>query len=345
MKDVSEKANSRRLLDALGITEKEESAYRHVLAHTVLTTCELAGLLEQPVEQTRQLLEVLELKGLVTRTTDQPRRYMAASPKVAVDALIRRRQTELGAADHVVQELERTIGKADKVGDGDSLVEVVASRSLSRRIERHLKETAQSEIIGFQCLEEYGEGGARRSNLRMRSISSFEYLKAPGSLDALRTATESGEDARWIAELPIKMFVVDRRVGVVMHTRDLDGSALIVRAGPLLDALCTLFDLIWARATPITFARSGEFDLNRAESRRLMEADKQIVPLLAAGLNDKAIAYQVGISSATLNRRIAALMAAFNARSRFQLGWHVAMKTAENASSPLCPRAIEEAAG
>jgi DNA-binding NarL/FixJ family response regulator len=42
---------------------------------------------------------------------------------------------------------------------------------------------------------------------------------------------------------------------------------------------------------------------------------------MAAGLNDKAIAHELGISMRTLNRRISELMTQLNARSRFQIGW------------------------
>jgi DNA-binding NarL/FixJ family response regulator len=50
-----------------------------------------------------------------------------------------------------------------------------------------------------------------------------------------------------------------------------------------------------------------------------------LIPLLSAGLNDKAIAAELGISSATLNRRMSELMKKTGTRTRFQLGLHVAL--------------------
>jgi DNA-binding NarL/FixJ family response regulator len=41
---------------------------------------------------------------------------------------------------------------------------------------------------------------------------------------------------------------------------------------------------------------------------------------MAAGLNDKKIAHELGISGSTLKRRVSETMKAFNARTRFQLG-------------------------
>jgi len=46
---------------------------------------------------------------------------------------------------------------------------------------------------------------------------------------------------------------------------------------------------------------------------------------LAAGLNDKAIAHEAGISDTTLTRRVAELMKCFDTHTRFQLGWRAAL--------------------
>jgi DNA-binding NarL/FixJ family response regulator len=83
-----------------------------------------------------------------------------------------------------------------------------------------------------------------------------------------------------------------------------------------------MFELLWSQAAPIAFTRAGELRTGELASR-LPEETEQIVPLLAAGLNDKAIAHELGISASTLNRRIAELMKGVDARSRFQLGWLV----------------------
>jgi hypothetical protein len=44
----------------------------------------------------------------------------------------------------------------------------------------------------------------------------------------------------------------------------------------------------------------------------------------------KAIAYQAGISAATLNRRLAELMKSLGTRTRFQLGWRAALERYSN---------------
>jgi DNA-binding NarL/FixJ family response regulator len=76
---------------------------------------------------------------------------------------------------------------------------------------------------------------------------------------------------------------------------------------------------------------------------RLSDAANDVIPLLAAGLNDKAIAHEAGMSATTLNRRIAELMKSFGTRTRFQLGWRAALNafpegTSRGANSAAKPK-------
>jgi hypothetical protein len=147
----------------------------------------------------------------------------------------------------------------------------------------------------------------------------------PGALNSLRLDIEKGEEARVSPTLPVKMMIVDRRVGLVpLNVEDQGGPVMLVRSSSLLDSLYALFELTWERSTPIVFTPSGELKAGHPDSR-LSEGAEQVIPLLAAGLNDKAIAYEAGMSTTTLNRRIGELMKSFGTRTRFQLGWRAAM--------------------
>jgi DNA-binding NarL/FixJ family response regulator len=118
---------------------------------------------------------------------------------------------------------------------------------------------------------------------------------------------------------------VDRRVGLIpLSAGDQGGTILLVRSSSLLDALYELFELIWERSTPIAFTRAGKLKTEKAGAA-LSDAAEQVILLLAAGLNDKAIAHEAGISAMTLSRRITELMKAFDTRTRFQLGWRAAL--------------------
>jgi len=95
---------------------------------------------------------------------------------------------------------------------------------------------------------------------------------------------------------------------------------LLVRSSALLDALYALFESLWDRAVPVSLDRDRALKTS-ADVAGLAEGAREILRLMAAGLNDKAIAHELGISMRTLNRRISELMTQLNARSRFQIGW------------------------
>ena len=326
MNDLSQKPPEVRHLAALGIEEHEEIIYRSLLANPMLTAEDLTSLIGCSMDRVLELLSASERHGLITHTPDRPRRYIATPPRFAIDALVSQRQADLQRARLAIPDLEDATSNGIDVGDSEKLVEIVTSRATLQQIVTQLHRTAQRERFAFQRLpSSTTHQDEARPGVRVRSVSDLEYLEAPGALDALRMVIDLGEEARAFSTLPVKMFVADRRIGLVLNAGDLEGSVLVVRASPLLDALCALFELIWERATPIAFSREGQFELKQASSIALTEANRKIIPMLAAGFNDKAIAHQAGISTATMHRRVAELMRAFDAQTRFQLGWHAAI--------------------
>ncbi len=317
-----------RPLEVLGISEMEERTYRALLANRMATAEDIANLISLPLEQTQPLLDSIEIKGLATHSPERPARYIAAPPELAVEALASRRQADIERARLTIPELKEQAGNSAGATEREQIVEVITNRAALGQILMQLHQTVQTEAFGFQRapMLTSARQEAMRPGVRIRSISDTSYLDLPGAVDSLRLVTQMGEEARIFPILPVKMFVADRRIGVIpLNAADPNGPILLVRHCALLDALCALFDLIWERATPIGFTRAGKLDIGEP-APRLSEAAEQLVPLLAAGLNDKAIAHEAGISDTTLTRRIAELMKRFDARTRFQLGWSAALE-------------------
>jgi DNA-binding NarL/FixJ family response regulator len=65
---------------------------------------------------------------------------------------------------------------------------------------------------------------------------------------------------------------------------------------------------------------------NSERARRAVDGDT-LVSLLAAGMNDKSIAQELGISARTLERRILDLFRSLDSKTRFQAGWQSAHRT------------------
>jgi hypothetical protein len=146
------------------------------------------------------------------------------------------------------------------------------------------------------------------------------------ALEQIRAQDGSQAEWRVAQNLPFGLMIADGRLALLsLDHHSAAGTALLVRPSPLLDEFNAMFDMMWRRAAPADFgtepaAKDG--DLPAAFSSELEE----LIPLLAAGFNDKAIAHQLHISARTLMRRIAKLLASLDARSRFQAGWSLALR-------------------
>jgi Sugar-specific transcriptional regulator TrmB len=317
-----------RMLAALGIEEMEERTYCALLSHRLATMEDVATVLSLSPRKAQRLLDSIESKGLASHSPERPRRYIAASPELAIEALASQRQADIERARSSIPMLKKQISSSPDTEENEQVVELIPSRAALGQIVVQMLQTVQSEIVGFQrapTLKIQGFPYEMPPGLRIRTISDAGYLAVPGALNSLRLDIEKGEEARVSPTLPIKLMIVDRRIGLVpLNVEDQGGPVMLVRSSSLLDSLYALFELTWERSTPIVFTSDGKLKTGEPHSR-LSDAAGQVIPLLAAGLNDKAIAYEAGMSTTTLNRRIAELMKCFGTRTRFQLGWCAAL--------------------
>jgi sugar-specific transcriptional regulator TrmB len=347
------RSGAARPLHALGITPDEEQVYRTLLTQRAATADDIARELGWTVRRTQRLLDSIEAKGLASRAQERPRRYVSSPPQFAIEALIAQGQTDLARARTTIDELRKhTDATRGASCDEERRVELVANPAAARQIMAQLMQSMHTETVNLQCapvmFSALDDDGAQTlavaqavaRGARVRSVSDAGLLALPGALHRLKRDVEAGEEARVFPVLPFKMAVFDRRVGLIpLDDADPNGPLLLVREPKLLDALHALFESFWERATPIAFTRSGA--LQKAPMPALpAELTEQVIPLLAAGLNDKSVAHKLGISIATLNRRMAALMKSMDSRTRFQMGWRAAAETfaAANAASAVAKR-------
>jgi sugar-specific transcriptional regulator TrmB len=327
-----------RAFAALDIDEAEEHAYRWLLSHPGATVQEVGEALRLSPRRTQRLLDAIEVKGLATYSPQRPRRYVPASPHVAIEALALRREEDIQRARMLGRELQELVA-AQRSGEQEPIVEMVTSHEAERQINEQIDRVAQQEVVSLVRLpllisrpDEHNQQGQRTQReaqargVRYRSIVDAEILTVPGAVKGIRRDMRAGEDVRVLPELPFKMALADRRAAFIpLNLEDPGTPSLLVRSSALLDALHALFELLWERAAPIAFPRGGSLEIGKPDAR-LREDTHELVTLMAAGLQDKAIAHELGMSASTLNRRIVETMRALDARTRFQLGWLAALR-------------------
>ena len=239
-----------------------------------------------------------------------------------------RRHDELRRARGEIQRLQERA--AASAGEQRQMIELVTTREAERHVFEQMQHAAQHELIFLERppiliagpeQPNETEMKALSRGVRYRSIADHAFLELPGVLTRVREDMQAGEEVRVVSQLPFKMVMADRSIALIPLNLERPGSpTMLVRSSALLDALYAMFELLWNQAAPISFTREGAMSTGELAAR-LPEETEHLIPLLAAGLNDKAIAHELGISASTLNRRIAELMKSVDARSRFQLGW------------------------
>lgn len=331
-----------RPLGLLGVDPADEHAYHVLLEQRAATVSKVARRMRISARAARQLLVHLEAQGLATHTPEMPRVYVAAPPELAVTALIKQRQAELESVRVVIPDLEAHAARAGAVDGREPPIELLHSGAHLSVLMAKIYESFRSEAMCFQraplLTPEPAAPGERPdptrvrtidkypAGVRIRTVSDTSYLNAPGALAQLEADVIRGEHARVLPLLPFKMMIFDRRIAVVA----VDGAppeqspTLLIRGAELLKAFCQMFEFVWERATPVALGHSGRLKAGAGVGHS-EEQQEALLALLSAGFNDKAIALEMGISPATLNRRISDLMRATGTRTRFQLGWHAAL--------------------
>lgn len=145
-------------------------------------------------------------------------------------------------------------------------------------------------------------------------------------LPVLEGASNRGQRIRVADGVPFGAYVVDERVALVDLTRhdERGEGSMVIRRRSAVSALSALCEVAYELATPVapTRARSAQ----EQEDVPLEQRDRRILSLLATGASDQQIARHVGISTRTVERRVAALMRRLGAATRFQAGVQAARR-------------------
>ncbi|MFD7159507.1 helix-turn-helix domain-containing protein [Kribbella sp. NPDC059898] len=312
-------------LDAIGI--EDGSVYELLVAHPRSTSGELVERAGLGAGHVGAALSRLCSAGLAHRVPGQPARYTASAPNVVIEPLVDDRERDVRAARSELERLTTLYRDATRVAHPAELIEVVTGTENIHARVRRVQHEAREEILGFDrapYLKPPGENlpseeQRLRDGVRYRVIYDRDAVAIPGRLEGdILPAVTRGEQARVREELPMKLFLGDRRVAVIpiSSAHGTADAAYVVHPCALLDALLALFEAEWERAVPIT--RAGPETMPDGDPIPPYAAD--LLPLLAAGQTDERIARSLGLSQRTTQRRVQRLMTELGASTRFQAG-------------------------
>ncbi|NUT35576.1 MAG: response regulator transcription factor [Hamadaea sp.] len=315
-------------LDAVGVSAAAVQVYRAMLRRPgVSVDAALAGE-DVPVTPDRLAVLIAELvrADLIEPAGDGGHRVR--DPKVGIASLVRSRQEALEQVLLTASALAAEYAEGVTRREPHRLAEVVDGERAAVDMMMELVGLARHEVAVLDAPPYVDHGASAKAeqslfdrNVRSRAIYATAALELPGRYDVIMAAIRSGERARSLPDVPIKMIVVDgERALLPLSVRDgRIGSVIVVHPSLLASALAALFESLWERAAPLhADAPAVPDDLD--------ELDRALLALLGSGLKDEAMARQLGVSLRTLGRRITRLLDRLGATSRFQAGIQAARR-------------------
>ncbi|MFE5482476.1 helix-turn-helix domain-containing protein [Streptomyces sp. NPDC056527] len=317
------------MLGAIGLDERQESAYRALVALGAAEVTDLAHRLALPETDTERALRRLESQGLAAQSSARTGRWVAAPPGVALGALLTQQRHELEQAElaaALLAEEYRAEAAEPAVHD---LVEVVTGASAVTHRFLQLQLGATEEVcalvtgkpIAVTGMENDAEELVAGRGVSYRVVIEREVLNLPTGIIELSAALGRDEQIRVVDRVPTKLVVADRALAMVPLTgRGAEPAALVVHSSGLLESLMGLFEAVWRDALPLRLGAGAQ--VTETEVPGPDVTDLEILSLLLAGMTDASVAKQLDLGLRTVQRRVKGLMELSGVTTRLQLGWH-----------------------
>ncbi|MFD2418387.1 helix-turn-helix transcriptional regulator [Amycolatopsis pigmentata] len=148
---------------------------------------------------------------------------------------------------------------------------------------------------------------------RVRKLYRPGVLLEAGRAERLRELARLGAHIRIAPDEINETIILDGRMAILAgDSSHGPRSFSVFTRGEVVAGVASLFEAAWRRATPLSV-----FDARFAEVRALAP---RILDVLASGCKDETAARTLGLGLRTYRRRVAELMEALGATSRFQAG-------------------------
>ncbi len=309
-------------LAALGFDPAAQRVYGVVLRNPGSRSEDVGWMSGLEGDVVEAILDGLQGAGLVRRdgALVQP-----LPPEDAIGRLLVTRAAELRSVRDELEEARRRLphyvalhhASAATTGEVVTL-EVIRGRDLVGLMPG-LAASAPGEMLFLRPDQWRYDDGRRADDVVIQLIRegrSSRVLYPARALEeapaAVRTRADQGEQVRFLTSLPTRLAIFGTGVALLPVRLGSDAErVLVIRQESLVAALRLYFEGLWERGLSLPGldpAAEGGPD------RRLF------LEQLASGAKDEQIARALGMSLRTVRRRIADIMTALGAESRFQAG-------------------------
>ena len=253
-----------------------------------------------------------------------------ASPDLALQGVLAGQQNQLARHQEVLLAGTRRLAAAQARFSGTMhhelpahMVLLLSDRAEISKLSASLINTARQDWMTLENLhtdmpltDDFAQPPlpALSGRVRCRSIYAAAAMNHPVARRIIQSCAQAGEDVRLLPQVLMKMKLADRSSALLPLTPTGTAGALLLKAPLIVAALRDYFELLWERATPLVPPRTP------LSADHLTAAQQRVLELMAEGIHDDAIARRAGISTTTVRRHIAAIMARLDVASRFAAG-------------------------
>jgi sugar-specific transcriptional regulator TrmB len=248
-------------LAQLGLTGYEAKAYLALLRRESSTAAEAARLANVPRQRIYDVLATLVDKGLAATRPGQVVKYAAEEPKLALERLVSDQREELEELERQTALLIEQLSPAFHAGleqvNSLEYIEVLRDRRAINERFNELQNGIKDEILVFTKPpyatppQEQLVGLEVARTLDARSVYELSVFDDPDVAEGVRRFIETGEKARFVPELPLKLVIIDESIVMFGMEDPVAGSSeqtmMVVEHASLACILKIAFSAVWER--------------------------------------------------------------------------------------------------
>ena len=254
-------------LISFGLSEKEAQLYLHLLKYGPKPPSLLAKSLKTYREDIYRTLNGLIDKGMVNPSLDSPTVYAAVELDIALDAALKKHETELREMEVRKEELQE-LSKQQRFRPSEEFATFKIIKSIKEflAVATSLIDSLGEEFlvagpeIMFVIASLYGTNEVIKKFMdrggKMRVISDISY----SSIESVQQVLDMGEDIRHYDKYQGIIFAVfDRKTSISAINVDIKGvslhepmTALWTDDPTYANYLVSTFELLWEQAVPAT---------------------------------------------------------------------------------------------
>jgi sugar-specific transcriptional regulator TrmB len=259
----------------LGLTSYEAKAYLTLVRRDSFTAAQVSRQSGLPRQRIYDVLGSLVQKGIAVARPGAVVKYAATAPELAINMLVEQHRQELAEKEAEARLIIEGLKPAFEAGQAHTdpleYIEVLRDRRAINERFAELQAQVKREILVFTKPpyatppQENVAGLAVTQTHAARSIYEFGVFDDTNVAEGVRRFIEAGEDARFVAELPLKLVIIDETIVMFGMEDPVAGGAdltiVVVEHSSLARVLKTAFDAIWASG--LTFDQAYDLLVTR----------------------------------------------------------------------------------